>query len=209
LNVSRRAQSFSRPSARFRPQPRVLVLCEDTKSGKNYLEDASRHYRSFALVEFAHCGHTDPLGIVTEAVARERDFDEIYCVLDRDTHHGWDAALALSKTSAKVKVIPSYPCFEYWLLIHFEFSRSPYASVGNVSAADRVIKDLIKKPGMASYAKGYKENLFDALFEKLDTAHTHARRSVAQAAQDGELNPSTYLHELLDRLSILSKPQLK
>jgi hypothetical protein len=207
--VSRGAQSFSRSSARFRPQPRVLVLCEDTKSGKNYLEDAARHYRSFALVEFAHCGHTDPIGIVTEAVTRERDFEEIYCVLDRDTHHRWDEALALSKVSAKVKVIPSYPCFEYWLLIHFGFSRSPYASVGGLSAADRLIKDLIKKPGMADYVKGYKGNLFAALFEKLDTAHTHARRAVEQAVQDGELNPSTRLHELLYRLSILSKPQLK
>ncbi len=207
--MSRGAKSFSRHPARFRPQPRVLVLCEDTKSGKNYLEDASRHYRSFALVEFAHCGHTDPLGIVTEAVKRERDFEEVYCVVDRDSHKKWDEALALSKGSAKVQVIPSYPCFEYWLLIHFDFSRAPYVSVGGVSAADRVIKDLVLKPGMANYAKGYKGNLFVDLFEKLDTAHLHARRSVEQAILDDELNPSTRLHELIDRLSILSKPQLK
>lgn len=207
--MSRDAQSFSRKGARFKPQPRVLVLCEDTKSGKNYLEDAARYYRSFAVVEFSHCGHTDSIGIVQEAIKRQNDFEEIYCVLDRDSHPSWNAAFVLAKSNVKITIIPSYPCFEYWVLLHFEFTRAPFSSVGNHSAADRVLKDLRKKSGFENYEKGYKGCLFDDLFNNLDKARLNAIRSITEAESTQEKNPSTLIHELLDKFEELSKPKLK
>lgn len=204
--MGRSANSFNRPSARFKPQARVLILCEDTKSGKTYLENASKHYRSFASVEFAHCGHTDPKGIVAEAVGRERDFEEIYCVLDRDSHAGWTEALSAALASQKVRVIPSYPSFEYWILIHFLFTRAPQNSAGGLSASDRIVRELKNQPGMNQYAKSYKGNLFSDLLQRLPVAIQNSQRGLIEADQTNEPNPSTLIHELLARLEALSSP---
>ena len=204
--MGRSANSFNRPSARFKPQARVLILCEDTKSGKIYLENASKHYRSFASVEFAHCGHTDPKGIVTEAVGRERHFEEVYCVLDRDSHAGWTEALAAARASHKVTVTPSYPSFEYWILIHFLFTRAPQNSVGGCSASDRIVRELKNQQGMGQYAKGYKGNLFMELLQRLPVAIQNSQRALIEAGETNELNPSTKIHELLARLEALSSP---
>lgn len=205
--MSRTAASFKRGGARFRSPPSILVLCEDTKSGKYYLEDAARHYRVFAQIEFAHCGHTDPKGIVLEAIKRQRNFDEIYCALDRDSHHGWDEANRLALASDKVKIIASHPCFEYWLLCHFVYSRAPYAAAGGLSVGDQVIRELRRCGGMENYAKGTNTALFNDLVDRLEIAKVNGARSVMQSDESGNPNPSTHLHTLLERFSGLSDVQ--
>lgn len=40
----------------------MVVLCEDSKSGKRYLEEAAFHFRAKAQVEIAYCGVTHPSG---------------------------------------------------------------------------------------------------------------------------------------------------
>lgn len=197
------ADSFKRIGARFKPQPRVLVICEDSKSSKTYLEDASISFRAQAAVEFSHCGRTDPLGIVAAAIKRQRDFESVYCVIDRDAHQNFDAALALAADEPKVTVVPSYPCFEFWLLLHFCYTRAPNTAVGGLSAADRVIQELRTKPNMDVYAKGATKRLFENLLPMLPQARIHAARTLADAASDGELNPSTSLHLLLTELEKL------
>jgi hypothetical protein len=205
--MSRDSGSFKRSDARFKPQPRVLVLCEDTKSSKTYLEDASIYFRSYAVVEFAHCGRTDPLGIVQAAIGRQNDFEVVHCVIDRDNHQNFDPALRLVATAPKVELFTSYPCFEFWLLLHFTYSRAPYAPAGNLSAADRVIRDLRSKPGMGAYAKGEIKGLFDVLLPRLPQARIHAARALHEAVQDNEPNPSSPLHLLLAALEDLSTLQ--
>lgn len=202
--MSRNAASFKRGNARYKPQPRVLVLCEDLKSSKVYLEEASIHFRSYAVVEFAHCGRTDPMGIVEAAIKRQHDFELVYCVIDRDTHQNFDSALTLAGQVSKVKVVVSYPCFEFWLLLHFCYSRAPYSSVGSSSAADRVTQDLRKNDGMESYAKGKINGLFQRLLPRLPQAKSNAIRTLVDANNDGELNPSTSMHLMICALEDLA-----
>jgi hypothetical protein len=95
--VARKASSFGRPGARFKPQPQVLILCEDSKSCLDYLADAARHFRAF--VDIAHCGRTDPIGIVNEGITKLRQYDEVYCAIDRDSHESFSAAQAAAKDS--------------------------------------------------------------------------------------------------------------
>jgi RloB-like protein len=139
--MARSSNSYRRAPARFRAQPTILVICEDEKSGRHYLQDASQFFRADVHFEFTHCGHTDPLGIVRAALKRAPRFDSVYCVIDRDSHHHFAEAINLADKSEKVTVIVSYPCFEYWLLLHFNESRKPYTAAGNKSAADVLIDD--------------------------------------------------------------------
>lgn len=209
--MGRSAASFKRPQSRFKPHPTVLIICEDSKSGKRYLEDASRYFRVDVKVEIAHCGHTDPQGIVAEALKRQVKFDKVYCVFDRDKHDKFNEALDLAKTSQNVFVIASYPCYEFWLLLHFKDTSKPYTAVGQNSAADLVIKDLRACPGMETYDKTASTSIFDLLLN--DNKFIDARRRAAiilsNARVINEWNPSTRIHELLDFFEKLSVPQPK
>jgi hypothetical protein len=207
--ASRAGNSFGRSAPRYKPQPTVLVICEDSKSGKRYLEDATRYYRVHITVEVAHCGKTDPKGIVAEAIRRQKQFDRVFCTIDRDTHPSFNEAFVLAKTSSKVTIIPSYPCFEFWYLLHFGFTRRSYGPAGGRSAGDCLVDDLRTKEGMAEYAKGGEENMFAILLPRLPAASRFAAQILIQAVQDGEMNPSTCVHELLAYFQTLSVPQPK
>ena len=204
--MSRSKESFSRGKARYKPQSTVLVLCEDTKSAKDYLQEASQYFR--AIIDFAHAGCTDPKGIVKAALTRTSQYDRVVCVIDRDTHRNFDEALELARQSQKLELIVSYPCFEYWLLLHFLESRKPYTSVGKKTAAERLIDDLCQYPETAHYNKGVTHGLFTALLgEPFAAARRRSPRLLADAIQVNEMNPSTRLHDLISLMEELGKVQ--
>jgi len=209
MSMARNPVPFNRAKSRFKPQPTVLVICEDRKSGKQYLEDASRHLRADVYVDINHCGNTDPRGIVAEAISRQGKFDRVFCAIDRDNHNNFDEAVALAKTSSKIDLIVSYPCFEFWLLLHYGYTRKPYTAIGRDSAADLLIRDLRNCPDMPEYDKGDKRSIFNMLLgDKFDFARKTAPQILEEAINDSEMNPSTRLHELLNYFESLSKPQL-
>ncbi|MHC8393073.1 RloB family protein [Pseudomonas sp. LB3P93] len=204
----RTARLFDRKKSRFKPQPNVLILCEDSQSGKRYLEDAAFHFRANAQVEIAHCGVTHPSGIVERAIARQKIFDKVFCALDRDTHLCFDRAVDLAKPHPKIKVIASFPCFEFWLLLHFGYNRKPFAAAGGKSPGELVTKSLRGQPLMEGYEKGKNVSHFDLLKgEPFNTARTLAPRVLLDAVNSGEPNPSTEIHLLMNEFETLSKPQ--
>ena len=195
--MARLAASFSRGKPRFKPQQRTLVLCEDEKASLQYLKEAAYHFRSYADIEISHCGNTDPLGIVKTAAKRRPQYDAVYCVIDRDSHHGFDAALDLAARHG-VEVIASYPCFEFWLLLHCRYSRAPYMPAGELSSADRLLRALRVEPGMEQYAKCDTAGLFVKLLPQLPAARVRAAQALGEANAVGEFNPSTRLHDLIE-----------
>jgi len=205
--MARRYSPFDRKKPSLKPQTRVLVICEDTKSSLQYLKDAAHYFRAYAEVDIVHCGKNDPLNIVQEAIERQRIFDHVYCAIDRDRHEGFDEALSVAEAHKKISVIVSYPCYEFWLLLHFQKMRKPYTGVGKNSSGDLLVKDLRKEAGMENYAKGSFENLFDKLLDRLPTARQRAAQVMEEALNNGEFNPSTRLHELIECFELLGKPQ--
>lgn len=204
----RSVRLFDRKAPRFKAQPKVLILCEDSKSGKRYLEEAAFHFRANAQVEIAHCGVTHPSGIVEIAIARQKGFDKVFCALDRDTHFCFERAINLAKPHPKIKIIASYPCFEFWLLLHFGFNRKPFRAVGKYSPGDLVAKSLREKPSMDKYQKGEDTNYFAQLLgEPFQKARALAPKIIEDVAISGEPNPSTEIHLLMDEFETLSKPQ--
>lgn len=206
-DMARSGSSFGRREAKFAQQKKVLVICEDTKSGKTYLEDAKVHYRASAVIEVVNVGHTDPRGIVKQALARQSKYDVIYYVMDRDTHPTFDEAVGLVQQSSKVKLIVSYPCFEYWIFLHFKYSRRGYNRSGGFSPGQNMIRALKACEGMDGYDKGTVEGLFDLLLPRLPFAKGNAARAEQEAKEVGQPNPSTRLHFLLEQFEILGTPQ--
>lgn len=208
--MAKSAKSFNRAKPRYKPQPTILVICEDSKSGKRYLEDASLHFRVKVSVEIIHCGVTDPLNIVKEAISRQGKFDRVFCAIDRDSHETFVAAQQWVKDAKKVELVVSYPCFEFWLLLHFGYNRKPYMPTGKHSAAELLIKDLRSKPGFEDYDKGKDKSIFKMLLDqdRFATARHIAPTILVEAKDSGEMNPSTKLHELLDCFEKLSLLQV-
>lgn len=203
--MTRDASSFGRNSPYLRQQPLVLVICEDEKSSKDYLTDAKVHYRATAMVDVANVGHSDPRGIVRKAIQKSTKFDQVFCVIDRDTHPTFNEAVALARENPKVVLITSYPCFEYWLYLHFKYTRRTFRRSGVHSPADQMIGHLKKCEGMKNYDKGQVKSLFKTLLPRLPNAFVHAARSVNDAAKDGESDPSTQLHLVLEKFAELGK----
>lgn len=207
--MGRTSKSYERRKPAFKAEPSTLVLCEDSKSSKRYLEDAAGHFRAQAEIDIVHCGLTHPSGIVEEAIRRSNKYDHIYCVIDRDTHNCFEKALILARNQPKITVIPSYPCFEFWLILHYGHCRKPFNSTGRNSPGEEAVAWLRKLPLMNDYSKSAKLGVFKLLLgERFDNARKISPQILAQAKEEGSLNPSTEIHLLIDVFEKLSSPQL-
>lgn len=184
----------------------MLIVCEGKKTEPTYFRDLIRIYRlTAANVKIAGVG-VDPQTVVDKAKERqeteqrtEDGYDRIFCVFDRDEHESFDTA---SRDAAQhgFQLARSWPCFEYWLLLHFALERSPYTRAGKKSPAANCVSKL--KKHYPSYTKAG-EGVFAALQSKLDTAIGNAQKALRDATNTNEYNPSTEIHCLVEYLKSL------
>lgn len=208
--MARSTNSFARGEPKFAQEKKILVLCEDTKSGKQYLEEAAKHFRAALLVDVAHAGVTHPSGIVSNAILRQKDYDEVYCAIDRDSHVCFNKALDMAQHHEKITIVPSYPSFEFWILLHFGHSRKPFNRTGRLSPGDNVIRDIKRKPSLADYDKGKNRSYFQELLgAPFDLARKVSPKVLADAQESNQPNPSTHIHILINKFESLSEPQIK
>ena len=198
-SVKRRASS--RPA-----EPRVLVVCEGQHTEPHYFNALKDHLRLNTLVVKSTVG-VDPRTLVDTATKEARGekhlgerYDFVYCVFDRDSHPQFDEASKVAQ-DRQFRLARSWPCFEYWLLLHFEFSRAPYTRRHNASPCDDCIRDLRKH--LPGYSKGDPAT-FDNLQHRLESAIANAKKALADADHTGEKNPSTEVHKLVEHLHALS-----
>ena len=185
---------------------RVLILCEGKKTEPSYFSDLLAHYRlSMANIEIVGSG-TDPRTVVKQAKKRRlkeirnsEKYDRVYCVFDRDEHATFDKACEEASASG-ITPIRSWPCFEFWLVLHFRYSRQPYARSGGRSAAQNCVVDVRQHlPGYAKATRG----VFGRLEDSLEQANANAARALTDAEATEEFNPSTEIHLLVDYLQAL------
>ena len=117
------------------PYDRVLIVCEGAKTEPNYFLEIRRAERlasAHVRIIPSELG-TEPLQIVESAIAefeKDRGFDRIYVVFDRDDHRTYANAIARAeaingrmkndeKEQVSFEAIVSVPSFELWLLLHF------------------------------------------------------------------------------------------
>lgn len=204
-------------SARQEPQresyDRVLIVCEGTKTEPAYFREIIAEYRlSSANVVVASGRGSDPESVVGTAVERyeaDSDYEGVYVVIDRDTHAGYDAAVDRMENAPGTlrdvaRLISSTPCFEYWLLLHFEETARPYVSTGRRSPCANVIHDLMVQ--LPSYRKG-SAGTFAETKDRLETAKARAARRLREAQRVETDNPTTHVHLLVERLQTLRDPE--
>lgn len=215
---ARKAAHLRRRKAQRDPLDVVLIVCEGEKTEPLYLEDLRDHLglNRANITITGKCG-SNPDAIVREAIRRfdqDPEFDRVYCVFDRDRHSSYQNACdrIRSKTlrkggcgasKAMFSAITSVPCFEYWLLLHYNYETSPFQESGRRSPCEAVIYKLERGP-LPNYEKGL-QGVFERTSSHIQKAIVNAKQALASAEQAGTENPTTRVHELVEDLFKLSE----
>lgn len=207
----RRTPSYSRRAPRLEPYDRVLIVCEGQKTEPNYFRGLQRdHGLSSVNITVISPPHSDPLGLVNEAIDRlnkDGDIDRGFCVFDRDQHANFAEAVARIEQSelgraGRLTAITSTPCFEVWVLLHFRYSTMAYVAAGGSSACECVIRDV--REHFRDYAKAH-PNAYSALAGQVAKAFDHADRLEKHNMDTDATNPATQMHRLVRYLAGLKR----
>jgi hypothetical protein len=214
--VSRRGSFKRGPAAYRRGKPRFpssgkafLIVTEGEKTEPNYFRLLRNRLQLAATdVEILHPEGTDPLTL-TRAAIEIRDerkkwakkgfnvaYDEVWVVFDLEKPHDERRKLAVQamkmKEAAGINFAFSDPAFEFWLLLHEEYTTAPFDDCG------RVIKRL--EAFWKNYAKGLSPTL--EFLEKIPVAVVNSERCRKHhEASGGDGNPSTKVDILVRHLN--------
>ncbi|MFT7356112.1 MAG: hypothetical protein ACI9W0_002921 [Gammaproteobacteria bacterium] len=216
---AKKQQDLERRTSSRKPYDRILVVCEGSKTEPIYLEEARVELEldSANVIIDGTCG-SSPISVVKHAESTFNKeiqsgglYNQVFCVFDRDNHTSYQQAINHVDTiNSKLKkdciseepifkAIHSDPSFEFWILLHFNYSTKPYQSTQNKSIGAQVIDDL--KVYMPEYKKTqrgiFKKSLSDGT---LVTALNYSKRIYNRAKSSGNMNPSTNMHELIEYL---------
>jgi len=193
-----------------KPRKRILVVSEGEKTEGLYVSLFRQRLRAANVaidLVGKECG-SDPMSVVEHAKAvfdRGRDYDICFCLIDRDTHpqdkfkRAQEIAngVNLRSKNRDFHFIPSYPCIEFWFILHFEYWRAPFSAKRNKSPADCVI-DVLKRH-LPNYSKSSTVEM-SKLVSLTRVAITNSERALQDAEATGELNPSTQMHLLIKQI---------
>jgi len=195
----------SKPSKK--PKSLVVLFCEGEKTEPVYFRAINRHWGNRIVLQFPHCG-TDPKGIVSAAAdAKKRskrnkksdpneEIEAIWCVFDRDQHLLVQEALQQADDN-QIPVAFSNPCFELWLLLHFQDQTAHLQRDGVSRLCANFMTNYTKGPDM------------DMLLPSLSDAEQRARTLCNRQTTNNlpRCNPWTDVHELVEAMRRLSDSQ--
>lgn len=200
----RSLNTLARKESKRKPYDVVLVVCEGTTE-TNYFKALWAYLKlNPANIDIKVCPQgNDPVTIVTFALDEHKfnGYDQIYCVFDKEHKNYQDALGIINFNSQKNKIpihaITSVPCFEYWLLLHYEDTTRPYNKKGKKSTGDQLKSELKK------YIKNYNEadkDIFEKTKSNLKQAIGRARQIDKAQERNCTDNPSTSVYRLVEYL---------
>ena len=199
----RRAIAQKRVMLERKQRGRALVLCEG-ETEEFYVSVVSKSVRDKIVIDVSAQCPTCPLGMLKKAkeiVSQDEDYDRVFLIFDCDvvTPEKMSKVITMAKES-EFTLIKSDPSFEYWLLVHFNYTRKPFTRLQDKSPSDQVISELKKINGMQGYAKAKSLNM-SLLVNNIAEAVTNSKRSISDSQKDGASNPSTNMYVLIDYLN--------
>ena len=190
--MARPTPSLKRRPAKSEPKVRFIIYCEGKNTEPRYFESLKNHCNS-ALIEVEPVPAAGvPLTLASKAKEKAEELglsnhkkkglsyfeeaDQIWAVFDRDEHPNFDEAVQLCKNN-NIGVGQSDPCFEVWLILHFQDYDKP---------------DGRKKVQQfcASLCKGYQANGsktpdYTALIAQVEKAEARAKKQLQKRVDEG------------------------
>jgi hypothetical protein len=191
---------MGRKQRRPRKVRRILILCEDSKSSRDYL---ARFPHNTDQVEIDCIGtgmNTDSL--MENAIQRTEDarkshapYERVWVVFDRDSFplQNFNRAFDLARSYNEITPCWSNECFELWYLLHFHYRDT---AIGREKIWERISSLLGETYNKAD------DSLHTTMAGKLDTALRNAKRLAFENESNGDphRNPSTHVHKLVEAL---------
>jgi hypothetical protein len=202
MSPNRRWQQLARRRPWLRTRKRILIVCEGEVTETTYFKDIGRRVRTHLEIQAIGPAGV-PVTAVRKAVAIKKaseaaakkeanaflKYDEIWCAIDVDNHQNISQALDQARANG-INVAISNPCFELWILLHFQDQRKHI---------DRVaLKSLCKK----HIPKYEKVPPCDLLHSKRQLALGRGKELEKWQSKMGRTreNPSTGVYRLVERI---------
>jgi hypothetical protein len=188
---------------RSRAIRRILILCEDEKSSRDYF---SSFPNDLEQVEISCVGtgmNTDSLmeeaiRRKVEAIKNREPYESIWVVFDKDSFSSqqFNRAFDLARNHNEITACWSNECFELWYLLHFCYQNTGIAREQIFQRVGELLEKTYDKADPSVYA---------TLKPHLERALQNAERlEFANVEQGTETeNPSTRVHYLIKHLRSL------
>ncbi|CAM1654512.1 RloB family protein [Bartonella apis] len=202
---------------------RFLIGCEGSKTERLYFERLIHELGLTSVdIEIVNDCGSAPISIYNAVVERvkeeagsEAHFDEAFCVFDHDTHESFDEVCNNIKNktnnskrkdanNCEIQAITSTPCFEIWLMLHFNYSTQPILAKRGKSCGEIAKIHMKKIGGFEKYDGTLTGKQLDLLMEKIDQAIKNAEKLNRYNSSNNSSNPSTDVYILVDKMKKLS-----
>jgi activator of HSP90 ATPase len=216
MAIKRSHKDLKRSRATRTPRDRVLIVSEGKETEPSYFTDIRRELRlsttQIAVMSCRGGTQSTPIQVVdyakrlledgdTQKHIQKQAFEQVYAVFDRDDHESYFNALRQAeslnrelrkehKQLVTFKAIPSVPCFELWLLLHFEEVLAP-------KHRDEI--QVMLKRHISNYTKSMKGLFAMTQKHQKDAAAWAQKLAKKASAHDGK-EPYTAVHELVQLL---------
>ena len=204
----RHSRPLGRRAPRLQPRQRLLVLCEGKVTEPLYFQ-AFKHEHRNQLVQvevMPDCGV--PKTLVEHAVERKKQalreakkygdsflkYDEVWCVFDVDVHPNLEEAKNQARDNG-LRVAISNPCFELWLLLHFQDQRA-HQERAHIQAACR--------GHLPEFNKEVPYDRVQPLYAEAVRRASELDRWQTEQGRPGG-NPSTDVYKLTERIVELAR----
>lgn len=173
------------------PKQNFLIVCEGEKTEPNY-------FKSFHVPKTVIDGSgNNTIGVVehAEQLSQDNDYDQVWCVFDRDSFPAQNFNAAISSAHAKgFKVAYSNEAFEIWYLLHFHFFNTGLSRKDYADKLEQCLKHPYKKNS---------ETMYEEILPHQAKAIKYAENLLAQydPHKPESDNPCTAVHELVKELN--------
>lgn len=154
---------FERSEPVLQEKPTILIVCEGENTEPSYF---SQFRLSTATIKSIGEGY-NTISLVNRAIelAKEKDYEQVWCVFDKDDFdiHDFNNAIVTAEAQ-NFGVAYSNQAFEYWIILHFDdhqgggMHRKDY---------DKKINNLLK-PFKLTYDGEGSKVITEEIFEVLD-----------------------------------------
>lgn len=201
MNTDRKRGNYSRKSKRV-----ILVSYEGkNKTEKIYFNNFCNRENDF-IIQIVPGNETDPVNLVKQTIQKKNELgldldadDRAFCIFDTDTKMQKEKQIieAINLASKyNIKIVTSCPCFEVWLLLHYEYTTGYLDN-------DSVISKLRKHND--KYEKNY--NIYPEIKTYINTAIENAKKLEKFQLENNreknsvKANPHTNIYEIIEDIN--------
>lgn len=177
---------------------RFLIVCEGEQTEPNYFRDFQVPGLVITVADTRERGRR--LITRAEQLRNDGDYDQVWCVFDRDDLLPDQISEALQHAQQiDIGVAFSNQAFELWYLLHFDYH--------NTAITRRDYCERLERKLGRTYTKNY-TGMYNTLLERQPAAIANARRLLAQYNhwQPAIHDPSTTVHHLVEELNRHRRP---